>query len=109
MTEDILCFLRSTHKLQDYKFVRFLAKEMAFTKILSRLDENSQMILGSLEDEFQKLIGQTDAIDKGQLKTALSAELFAMITELSLDLQKMLEQISHYKLHLRNFFIFLNT
>lgn len=42
MTEEILCFLRSTHKAKDsYKFIRYITKELSFNKILSSLDENS--------------------------------------------------------------------
>ena len=64
MTEEILCFLRSTHKAKDsYKFIRYITKELSFNKILSSLDENSQNFIGSLEDEFRKLIALLDSLD----------------------------------------------
>ena len=110
LTEEVLCFLRSTHKQKDsYKFIKYITKELSFNKILSNLDENSQNFIGSLEDEFRKLIATLDSIDTTALNKLLPGKLVTMISKLQMSLSSLLELFAYYKLHLRNFFAFLNT
>ena len=50
VSNDILNYLKGTAKLEENHFTQFLAKDLANTKILQRLDENSQIILSNIEE-----------------------------------------------------------